>query len=791
MAISLLVLFTLSALAMPLLSEAAARPVVSETPPVPVEVVLEDPTTYHPPIGPCDETYWYPLVNDRGHDVYLTLNVTDPADSTNSAEWIPELPEAGYYRVEAYVTWHDPIEWCSESAPVIYTDTTDARYTITHAFGETTVSRSQTPLANEWLDLGEYYFNAGSGGNVVLTDLNGEAEFTTTVSFSAMRFTWTRMPPARNVLPMLNRNLVATPSVQPTPWVGVQADPAFDACHMGAASTLQVWWDSSPYKIVGLYLGGISYPEGCETISADWVAQVRNMGWTFMPIWSGPQAPCTSYKHQMDEDPAVTYQQGRAEADAASQKASELGLTNYGVAGTVIYYDMEAYGGIPEECRLAVDAFLNGWTERLHELGNQSGAYGSSCSSYPTRWIGLDNPPDNVWLAYWTEDEYDPDQTVYGLPCFLDSYYTDHQRVKQYAGGHDETWGGRTIEIDSDIADAEVAMPVITPTLAGGKEVERSHPGEAAIQQASWLSADHGWIISDGRLYLTLDGGESWQDDGLSGVQRASILADGTAWAAGGGMLYRRDGEGMDRQTSPLPGELSDWRVVQVGLTDASNGWLVLRKPTSTIFNIGKLLRTLDGGKSWQSYSMPFTAEITWLDTQTGWLSGGVSGRELYRTADGGRSWQEVVLPAALATVNAPVFLGQVSVSSDGTLTLSAAISQVKTPVLQTYTSRDGGKSWQLASMNDLREGAPLGALAQSGMLFADGTQLRNLSAATSFTFGAAVVQLESNGSGLVWVVSRQGTCEGEKGEANFNCYSQDSLWLSTDGGVSWRMVLP
>ena len=135
-------LFLLSNLALPMLSQALARPELSETPPIPIEVILEDPTTYHPPLGTCEETYWYEIPNDRGHNAYLTLNVSDPADSTNWAEWYPTLTAAGYYRVEAYITWHDPITWCSESAPTIYTDTADARYTITHAFGDTTVSRT-------------------------------------------------------------------------------------------------------------------------------------------------------------------------------------------------------------------------------------------------------------------------------------------------------------------------------------------------------------------------------------------------------------------------------------------------------------------------------------------------------------------------------------------------------------------------------------------------------------------------------------------------------------------------
>jgi hypothetical protein len=243
----------------------------------------------------------------------------------------------------------------------------------------------------------------------------------------------------------------------------------------------------------------------------------------------------------------------------------------------------------------------------------------------------------------------------------------------------------------------------------------------------------------------------------------------------------------MDWQTSVLPGELSDWRAVQVGLTDVSNGWLVLRKPTSTIFNLGELLLTKDGGKSWHRYAMPFAGEITWLDRQTGWISGGVSGRELYHTLDGGKSWQAVDLPGTLAQVNSAVFLGQVQQAWDGSLSLTAAISQAKTPVLQTYVSRDGGKSWLLVATADLKEGAPLTALPQAGEVFADGSRLHGL----SHKFAAPVMQLGSHGGNLFWAVTRQGTCQGQKGEPGFTCVSQDTLWLSTDGGVSWRVVLP
>lgn len=758
-----------------------------------IEIILEEPT-YHPPLGACDETYWYSIPNDRGYNAYLTLNAYDPVDSTNWAEWIPFLPDAGYYRVEAYVTSHDPITWCTGGEPTINDDTTDARYTVHHAFGETVVSRDQSPLANEWLDLGEYFFNSGYAAKVILTDLNGEDEFTTTVSFSAMRFTWIRQPPHMRVLPILNRNLEATPSVQPTPWVGIQSDPAFDACHMGGVATMQTWWDSSPYTIVGLYLGGISYPTSdpvnCTVITSDWVQQVRNMGWSFIPTWVGLQAPCTSYKHQMDEDPQVSYLQGRDEADQASRAAKDLGLTNYDLGGTIIYYDLEAFGSISEDCKLAVDAFMNGWTQRLHELGNQSGAYGSSCSSYPTRWVTLENPPDDVWLAYWTEEEYDPDQTVYSLPCFDDKYYTNHQRIKQYAGGHDESWGGKTLEIDSNVADSSVAIPELSTSADYVTSTARTLLSTNAIQQTGWLSFQDGWVVSVGRLFRTNDRGISWQDQGLMGIQRASYDQGGSAWAAGGDSIYRKAAEASVWEKSELPQHYSGWRVVQLGHHNISHGWLVIQRPTSTIFNIGRLLTTSDGGINWQVYSMPFAAAITWAEGESGWISGGVSGRELSRTEDGGKTWQSVKLPDELVEDNAPVFLSQIQYTAGQELMFYAVVSHVKIPTLFSFTSRDDGHTWLSSGMIDLMNGAPLTALSQTATFFADGQLLRSQDSLL-ISFADPIVDLGSNGHQLIWAVTRQSSCLGQKGQPGFTCSSRDMLWFSTDRGENWSQVLP
>lgn len=37
------------------------------------------------------------------------------------------------------------------------------------------------------------------------------------------------------------------------------------------------------------------------------------------------------------------------------------------------------------------------------------------------------------------------------------SLWNNHQRIRQYTGGHNETWGGLTLNIDSDVSEGVVA----------------------------------------------------------------------------------------------------------------------------------------------------------------------------------------------------------------------------------------------------------------------------------------------------------------------------------------------
>ncbi len=664
-----------------------------------VEVVVEEPQL-NPAYTTCPESYWYLFDNDRGHSAYLTLNAFNSANSTNDGEWHPVIPQSGFYRVEAYIAAHPPITWCAGQGRTINHDTTEASYSIHHAIGVTTLSFSQYPLSNQWLNLGEYYFNAGKNGFVYLTDLNGEEEFSTTISFSAMRFTFTRPDRPNVYLPLVH---YTDPSGQPPPNTGVVQAQGFDACHLPEVSEMQTWWNHSPYHFYALYLGGISLYNGCATANSAWVSAVHQQGWSFVPTWVGPQAPCSSWLHKMSNDPAAAYQEGRQEAEAASRAAASKGLTNYGLGGTVIYYDMESFGGANYECRQTVKSFMNGWVERLHELGNIAGGYGSR-NSYVMDWATIAHVPNDIWAASWYTSTFDTSASVYGI-TWLNGLWTNHQRIRQYAGGHNETWGSIKFNIDSNVADGMVAMPPTEPL--SNPVVSKTIP----IQDTGWLSADQGWLILGDKLYLTDNQGNNWQDISPDSVQRAYFLPSGDAWALSAEdqeplILYHSSNGGDSWESINFPVPLDGtWIPLQIQLTSPTSGWVVLQRQTSQAFDSGILMKTNDGGRTWQKYELPSAAPIHYTSGQEGWLTSR-NGDKLFRTTDSGVSWQAATpdqYPKALESIPEDTTLSGRQAGGMGWAVTSRGncSGEKSTPGFTCRSdtslqqSMDGGQTWQ------------------------------------------------------------------------------------------------
>ena len=224
----------------------------------------------------------------------------------------------------------------------------------------------------------------------------------------------------------------------------------FDACTAPALSALSAW-TVSPYRALGIYVGGVNRACGNGNLSASWVGGATGDGWSLLPLYVGLQAPCVGQAGLNKIAAALATVQGADAASDAVTRAASLGLQ----PGTPIYFDMEAYKTNDPLCSLVVEDFIAAWVTGLHAGGYVAGVYGSAASTI--RDVALLPPGetvDAVWIANWNGK-----QSVFGDPYVADSLWANHQRLHQYRGGHLETYGGVTINIDSSIVDAPVAGP--------------------------------------------------------------------------------------------------------------------------------------------------------------------------------------------------------------------------------------------------------------------------------------------------------------------------------------------
>ncbi|MGZ4592337.1 MAG: DUF1906 domain-containing protein [Actinomycetes bacterium] len=229
----------------------------------------------------------------------------------------------------------------------------------------------------------------------------------------------------------------------------------FDACTAPSLNAMNAWLQS-PYRAVNIYIGGAS--RGCSQIALDasWVSSVVGTGWTLIPTYVGLQAPCSS-KYPNRVDPAKAAAQGTSSADDAIAILNSLGLGT----GSIVYFDMEAFSYSNAACLQAVQTFLDAWTVRLHARDYLSGVYTSSNTMKATlvdkQGDAAFRQPDDIWFARWPTTGQQPNQAIFGDPAIPDQYWSNHQRIHQYRGGHTETWGGVTINIDNDSLDADTA----------------------------------------------------------------------------------------------------------------------------------------------------------------------------------------------------------------------------------------------------------------------------------------------------------------------------------------------
>ncbi|MGR4883518.1 DUF1906 domain-containing protein [Streptomyces sp. LARHCF249] len=225
----------------------------------------------------------------------------------------------------------------------------------------------------------------------------------------------------------------------------------FDACTAPTQASMDTWRADSPFRAVGIYIGGRARACAQPRLTAEWVRRQAEAGWHLMPIWVGPQ-PWHSASTGLSTDPSEADGQGRSAADGAVAAAAALGLPT----GTVLYNDLENYTD-RETWDAPVVAYLTAWTVRLHELGYRSAAYVSAGSGAKAlsahHHQAPEAMPDVLWVARWNGAASVTDADM-GLPAGTPQW-AGRRRAHQFRGDHNAAYGGVTINIDRNWVDVD------------------------------------------------------------------------------------------------------------------------------------------------------------------------------------------------------------------------------------------------------------------------------------------------------------------------------------------------
>jgi hypothetical protein len=229
----------------------------------------------------------------------------------------------------------------------------------------------------------------------------------------------------------------------------------FDPCATPSAAQMSAW-SESPYRAVGVYVGGTNMACAQPNLTTAWVNAESAAGWRLIPTYVGLQAPqnecgCAAINARRASA------EGAAAARDAVNRASAVGIG----PGNPIYFDMENYarGGSNTS---AVLTFLEAWTAGLHAAGYKSGVYSNADSGISDLVAAKGSGsivPDDIWMAEWNGERNVASPYVPG------GDWNAH-RLHQYEGGHNQTFGGVTINIDSDFLDGETASAGVASATA-------------------------------------------------------------------------------------------------------------------------------------------------------------------------------------------------------------------------------------------------------------------------------------------------------------------------------------
>ncbi|MEY9864357.1 hypothetical protein ABH935_010013 [Catenulispora sp. GAS73] len=236
----------------------------------------------------------------------------------------------------------------------------------------------------------------------------------------------------------------------------------FDICNAPTNAQMDDWYAHSPYRGVGVYIGGSSYlcktatsPSGGYT--SDWVQHQAATGWGMWAIYAGKQGP------DLIASGANPAAMGMSDGADAAKQAQSLGFAS----GTTIFVDIETYHDTATA--QAVDSYLKNFAAALQQsnTGYKLGLYGNSLNPATDHSAIGDAAADPalraqiaaVDIAGTTADQANFNATT-NDPYVPAGDWGKHQRIHQYFKSVNRGYGSTSLNVDEDQVDLAASAHV-------------------------------------------------------------------------------------------------------------------------------------------------------------------------------------------------------------------------------------------------------------------------------------------------------------------------------------------
>jgi len=354
--------------------------------------------------------------------------------------------------------------------------------------------------------------------------------------------------------------------------------------------------------------------------------------------------------------------------------------------------------------------------------------------------------------------------------------------------------------------------PTISPSASAApapKAQRTTSVGVLQLVSASFGVATvyrcHGDRCRD-RLHATEDFGRTWSDITPSQVPNGSsidsvffldrlhgwVVADDCV--GGKATLFRtEDGARTWRRTAIEGASCNAGANVSPSFVDSWNGWLIHQEPTGSS---ASLQRTTDGGKTWsRARDFEWITSIRFLDPLDGWYGGFLHDRGgLFRTQDGGRTWARVPTPLPDCCDGWQAYYDRPTFSDLYHAVVPITLRNGHREVVAFDATADGGRTWRLASVFRPRGAGPDSAFpAPRPVGIASPTDWWTVARGSPAVFhtddgGNTWQRSRIAGEGRVVSIA---AIDARRAWAIAYLDRQRSLFVTRDGGRSWRAVTP